>query len=70
MTMPTEISAPATAGLAQKTERWIAGLRLAALSLQNRDAEEAKQTNIYLQRLNTVIYHIDENLTKDLSLGE
>ncbi len=70
MTMPTEILATATAGLARKTESWIAGLRLAALSLQKRDAEEAKQTNIYLQRLNTFINNIDEDLTKELSLGK
>src|SRR6266498_2148126 len=63
MTAQTEISSSAIASLFQKTEGWIAGLQLAALSLQNRNAEEVQN---FIQSFSGSHRYVSDYLIKEV----
>src|SRR5258706_4402340 len=62
-TIQREIPASAITNLVQKTEGWIAGLRLAALSLHNRNAEETEK---FIQTFSGSHRYISDYLIKEV----
>jgi len=63
MAMQMEISPSSVASLFQKTEGWIAGLQLAAISLQNRDGEEVQK---FVQTFSGSHRYISDYLIKEV----